>query len=157
MDFSQIIPSLPGLADGMLMTLKLLALSVVGGVALGTVLGGGLGYLLATVPAVERAAAPWLYGLQAMPKVALAPLLVIWFGFGVEGKVMITSVITFFPLLINSITGYRAVDRDRIDSGRATAPLTMAEGAVHIDTTPYTLEQVIDRVVALAEAVGAEA
>ncbi|GAA4127120.1 (d)CMP kinase [Nocardioides fonticola] len=49
------------------------------------------------------------------------------------------------------------LDRDRIDSGRATAPLTMAEGAVHIDTTPYTLEQVIDRVVALAEAVEATA
>ena len=41
--------------------------------------------------------------------------------------------------------------RDRIDSGRATAPLTMADGAVHIDTTPYTLDEVIDRVVALVE------
>lgn len=45
--------------------------------------------------------------------------------------------------------------RDRIDSGRATAPLTMADGAVHIDTTPYTLDEVIDRVVALVEAQGA--
>lgn len=42
--------------------------------------------------------------------------------------------------------------RDQIDSGRATAPLTMAEGAVHIDTTPYTLDEVIDQVVALVEA-----
>jgi cytidylate kinase len=41
--------------------------------------------------------------------------------------------------------------RDRIDSGRATAPLTMADGAVHIDTTPYTLDEVIARVVALVE------
>jgi cytidylate kinase len=41
--------------------------------------------------------------------------------------------------------------RDRIDSGRATAPLTMADGAVHIDTTPYTLDEVIDQVVALVE------
>lgn len=49
------------------------------------------------------------------------------------------------------------LDRDRIDSGRATAPLTMAEGAVHLDTTPYSLEEVIGRVVAIAEAVGAEA
>nr|WP_297738639.1 (d)CMP kinase [Nocardioides sp.] len=45
--------------------------------------------------------------------------------------------------------------RDRIDSGRTTAPLVMAEGAVHIDTTPYTLDQVISQVVALVE--GAEA
>lgn len=43
--------------------------------------------------------------------------------------------------------------RDRIDTGRATAPLTMAEGAVHIDTTPYTLDEVISQVVALVEAV----
>jgi cytidylate kinase len=45
--------------------------------------------------------------------------------------------------------------RDRIDSGRATAPLTIADGAVHIDTTPYTLDEVIDRVVALVEDVEA--
>ena len=44
------------------------------------------------------------------------------------------------------------LNRDRIYSGRATAPLTMADGAVHIDTTDLTLEQVIDRVVELAEA-----
>ncbi|WP_242665187.1 MULTISPECIES: (d)CMP kinase [unclassified Nocardioides] len=45
--------------------------------------------------------------------------------------------------------------RDRIDSSRATAPLTMADGAVHLDTTPYTLDEVIDRVVALVEDVEA--
>jgi cytidylate kinase len=45
--------------------------------------------------------------------------------------------------------------RDKIDSGRATAPLTMVDGAVHIDTTPYRLDEVIDQVVALVEAVGA--
>lgn len=47
--------------------------------------------------------------------------------------------------------------RDRIDSGRATAPLVMADGAVHIDTTPYTLDEVVSQVVSLVEAVGAEA
>ena len=39
--------------------------------------------------------------------------------------------------------------RDPIDSGRASAPLTMADGAVHLDTTPYTLDEVVDQVVAL--------
>jgi len=47
--------------------------------------------------------------------------------------------------------------RDRIDSGRTTAPLTMAEGAVHIDTTPFTLDEVISQVVALVEGVEAPA
>lgn len=46
--------------------------------------------------------------------------------------------------------------RDRIDSGRITAPLTMADGAVHIDTTPYTLDEVISQVVALVEAVSGD-
>ena len=46
--------------------------------------------------------------------------------------------------------------RDRIDSGRVTAPLTMADGAVHIDTTPYTLDEVISQVVALVEAVSGD-
>jgi cytidylate kinase len=45
--------------------------------------------------------------------------------------------------------------RDRIDSGRATAPLVQADGAVHIDTTPYSLEEVIEQVVALIERAGA--
>ncbi len=43
--------------------------------------------------------------------------------------------------------------RDRIDSGRATAPLTMADGAIHVDTTPYSLEEVVTRLVELAQAV----
>lgn len=45
------------------------------------------------------------------------------------------------------------LDRDRIDSGRATAPLTMADGAIHVDTTPYSLEEVVTRLVELAQAV----
>lgn len=47
------------------------------------------------------------------------------------------------------------LSRDAIDSGRATAPLTMVDGSVHIDTTPLTLDEVVDQVVALVEAVGA--
>ncbi len=49
------------------------------------------------------------------------------------------------------------LSRDKIDSGRATAPLVMADGATHIDTTPYSLDEVIDQVVALVEAVGEHA
>ncbi len=51
-------------------------------------------------------------------------------------------------------TRAQLLERDRIDSGRATAPLTMAEGAVHIDTTDLTLEQVVDHLVALVETAG---
>ena len=56
-----------------------------------------------------------------------------------------------------SATEASLLARDRIDSSRATAPLVMPNGAVHIDTTPYTLDEVIDQVVALVEAVEASA
>ncbi len=96
---------------------------------LGFLLGSGvgilLGYAIASSRLLERLALPYIVGFQSLPKVALAPLLVIWFGFGIEGKVMITSVITFFPLLINSITGYRTVDRDRIDLARSCNATTL--------------------------------
>ncbi len=55
------------------------------------------------------------------------------------------------------VTRQSLLSRDRIDSGRATAPLVMADGATHIDTTPYSLDEVIDQVVALVEAVGERA
>jgi cytidylate kinase len=56
-----------------------------------------------------------------------------------------------------SATEQSLLARDRIDSGRAVSPLVMADGAVHLDTTPYTLDEVIDQVVALVEAVEASA
>jgi len=95
------------------------------GFLLGSAVGILLGFIVASSRLIERLALPYIVGFQSLPKVALAPLLVIWFGFGVEGKVMITSVITFFPLLINSITGYRSVDRDRIDLARSCNATTL--------------------------------
>ena len=89
------------------------------GFLLGSAVGILLGFVVASSRLIERLALPYIVGFQSLPKVALAPLLVIWFGFGIEGKVMITSVITFFPLLINSMAGYRSVDRDRIDLARS--------------------------------------
>ncbi len=56
-----------------------------------------------------------------------------------------------------SSTQASLLDRDRIDSGRATAPLVQADGAVHVDTTPYTLEEVIEQILTLVAAVAPEA
>lgn len=89
------------------------------GFLLGSTVGIVIGFTIASSRLIERVAFPYIVGFQSLPKVALAPLLVIWFGFGVEGKVVITSVITFFPLLINSIAGYQSVDPDRIDLARS--------------------------------------
>ena len=89
------------------------------GFFLGSLVGIVLGFIVASSKLIERVAIPYIVAFQSLPKVALAPLLVIWFGFGYEGKVVITSVITFFPLLINSIAGYHSVDPDRIDLARS--------------------------------------
>ncbi len=56
---------------------------------------------------------------QALPKVALAPLMIVWFGFGLEGKVFITAVIAFFPVLANMMAGYHAVEPERIELARS--------------------------------------
>ena len=85
------------------------------GLALGTVLGGGLGYLLATVPAVERAAAPWLYGLQAMPKVALAPVFVLWLGLGAPARIALVATLAFFPVMVNLALALRSLPADVAD------------------------------------------
>src|SRR5262249_43907849 len=69
------------------------------GFIIGSTVGVVLGFAIAYSRLFEKLALPYIVGFQALPKVALAPLFVIWFGFGVEGKVVITSVITFFPLL----------------------------------------------------------
>jgi NitT/TauT family transport system ATP-binding protein len=71
-----------------------------------------LGYMLAKFRTAERVLSPYIVALQAIPIVALAPLLIIWFGFGMETKVLIASLVIFFPILINSVVGIRSADRE---------------------------------------------
>jgi NitT/TauT family transport system permease protein len=85
---------------------------VSGGLALGLSLATLLGYTLAKNPAVERLIAPYLVASQSIPTVAIAPLLIIWFGAGQLSKVLICALIVFFPALINTIVGIRSVDED---------------------------------------------
>lgn len=81
----------------------------------GSVLGIGLGALVALAPRVQRVLTPYIIASQAMPKLALAPLLVIWFGFGVFPKALIAALIAFFPLFENTLTGLQHVDADAFD------------------------------------------
>lgn len=89
------------------------------GFVLGSALGLVSGFAIAHWRLLEQLTYPYIVGFQALPKVAVAPLLVIWFGFGVEGKIIITAVMTFFPLMVNTVSGYQSVDSDRIDLARA--------------------------------------
>ena len=85
------------------------------GFAIGASVALVLGALIAQFRIVDRLVTPYIVALQAVPKVALAPLLVIWFGFGIASKVLMTAVIAFFPILVNTVAGLRAVEQDRID------------------------------------------
>lgn len=84
-------------------------LEVLLGLALGVSLATILGYLLAKSRNLERVLSPYLVASQAVPLVAIAPLLVIWFGPGMFSKVLICALIVFFPVLVNTVVGVRAV------------------------------------------------
>jgi NitT/TauT family transport system permease protein len=81
-----------------------------GGLAVGVLVATILGYMLAKNPFLERLTGPYIVASQSIPAVAIAPLLVIWFGSGKLSKVLICALIVFFPLLINTIVGIRSVD-----------------------------------------------
>lgn len=101
---------LSALADGsLLINTGATLLEVLLGLALGVSLATILGYLVAKSRALERVLSPYLVASQAVPLVAIAPLLVIWFGPGMFSKVLICALIVFFPVLVNTVVGVRAV------------------------------------------------
>ncbi|GAA1866648.1 ABC transporter permease [Pseudonocardia ailaonensis] len=86
--------------------------------AIGFAIGVGSAVLLGTaisqVRLVEKTLMPYVVAFQTVPKVALAPLFVVWFGFGLTSKIVMAAVISFFPMLVNVIEGLRAAEADRI-------------------------------------------
>jgi NitT/TauT family transport system permease protein len=100
-------------ADGTLLLHTQITLAeVFGGLALGLSLATVLGYGLAKSPLLERILSPYIVASQAIPIVALAPLLVIWFGFGGLSKVLVCALTVFFPALVNTTLGIRSVEPD---------------------------------------------
>jgi NitT/TauT family transport system permease protein len=107
-------------ADGSLLRNTLVTLEeVAAGLFLGLGIAFSLGYMLAKSPSAERLLAPYIVASQSVPVVAIAPLLVIWFGPGRLSKVLIAALIVFFPVLVNSIVGLRAVPEDLRDLMRS--------------------------------------
>lgn len=80
------------------------------GLLAGTVLGLGAGILLSEWPALHRVLRPYVLASQLVPKLALGPLLILWFGFGLTPTVVITALICFFPLFENTLTGLAQVE-----------------------------------------------
>lgn len=85
------------------------------GFALGASVGLLLGGIIGQFPLLEKTLYPYVVAFQTVPKVAIAPIIVIWFGYGVTSKVVITATIAFFPVLANTIVGLRATPPDQLE------------------------------------------
>ena len=108
------------LTDGTLWRHARVTLSeVFAGLGLGLITATVLGYALAKSPLLERLLAPYLVASQSVPVVAIAPLLVIWFGSGRLSKVLVCALIVFFPVLVNTVVGIRSVEENLRDLMRS--------------------------------------
>jgi NitT/TauT family transport system permease protein len=87
---------------------------VVVGFGIAAVAGLLIGTAVALVPLINRTLYPMLLTLQTIPKIALAPLFLIWFGFGITSKIVTVAVIVFFPIMVNVIAGINTVEPRRI-------------------------------------------
>lgn len=99
------------------------AVQTIGEVAVGygasAIIAITLGILISVSDMLERAIMPLLVATDAIPKIAIAPLLLIWFGTGATSKVVLVSLVTFFPILITTITGMGSADRSLITMFRS--------------------------------------
>lgn len=109
-----------GLTSGLLLKNGLVTLTeAMMGFVSAAVLAIVLGSLIAQSRFVERVIYPYLIVIQTTPKVAIAPLFIIWFGFGITSKVIMAGIISFFPILVNVIAGLRSTDPQRIELMRS--------------------------------------
>jgi len=143
-------------------------LEVLLGLAAGVILATITGYLLGKSPLLERLLSPYLVASQAIPVVAIAPLLVIWFDSRMFSKVLICALIVFFPVLVNTVVGVRTVPenlRDLMRSMRATpiqmlayleipAALPVFLGGLRIGTTLSVIGAVVGEFVGADRGLG---
>lgn len=109
-----------GFQDGTLVTHSVVTLKeiVIGfALAVGSALTSAV--LITQFRTVERILFPLLILTQTIPKVAMAPLLIVWFGIGISSKVLTVALIAFFPLLINAILGFRSAGREQVEMLRS--------------------------------------
>jgi len=89
------------------------------GFAIATGLALAVAGILSSVPYLERVMVPFIVAFQTLPKIAVAPLIILWLGFGQEGKVVIVVIVCFFPILVNTLQGLKIRDRDRYELFRS--------------------------------------
>jgi NitT/TauT family transport system permease protein len=116
-----LLPPPSAIARRMVIDYKLLGVNawvtlgeVLAGYALAIIVSIPLAAVLAQFRVVENAIYPTLVASQTIPKVAIAPILVVWFGFGLTPKILIAFLICFFPIVVDTMTGFRCVPREVI-------------------------------------------
>ncbi|MEK6709678.1 MAG: ABC transporter permease [Nitrospinota bacterium] len=85
------------------------------GFLIGGFIGFGLGLLFLQSEVVEEIILPYVVAFQTLPKLAIAPLFVIWFGYEIHSKVLLAGLVAFFPLLVNTMVGLKSAQTDQID------------------------------------------
>ncbi|MGH8798225.1 MAG: ABC transporter permease [Caldimonas sp.] len=131
------------------------ALEIAGAFVLAGVAGVVLGAAIAWSPAMSRALTPFLVFVNTLPKVAIAPLFLMWMGYGIVPNVLIGALIGFFPVVINTAVGLTQIDQDLIDLGRVfNAPKWKVFLKIRVPNAyPYILSAL--KVTATAAVVGA--
>jgi NitT/TauT family transport system permease protein len=130
-------------------------LEIVGAFALAGAVGVVLGVAVAWSPVLARALVPFLVFVNTLPKVAVAPLFLLWLGYGIVPNMLIGALIGFFPVVINTAVGLSQVDEDLLDLGRVfSAPKWKVFATIRIPNAyPYILSAL--KVTATAAVVGA--
>lgn len=111
------------------------------GFFIAVIVGVGLGVPLGKFRWLERTFNPFIIALQVMPKVALVPIFIVWFGFGSGSKIVMAAVLAFFPIMTNTILGIKSVDpghKDVMTSLNASSLATFREMELPA-TLPYVL------------------
>jgi NitT/TauT family transport system permease protein len=104
-----------GLSSGLyLRHLGFTLMATLSGFFIGSIVGIVLGALIASYRYFELLVYPYVIMFKSMPKVALAPLFVLWLGLGIGSKIVSAAILCFFPLMINTIAGLRSADEERI-------------------------------------------
>ena len=95
--------------------LKTTLFEIVLGFLLAAVSSFVIGTIISQVRLLELTLYPYIVAVQTLPKVAIAPLILIWVGLGIEGKIIVAAMVSFFPMLVNTIAGLKAAPQDEID------------------------------------------
>ena len=106
-------------AERLLYHLGITSVEVVAGFVLGSLLGMLVGFVLGLSPKTEFILSPYILALQIAPKVAFAPLFVMWFGYTIYPKILVAVLIVFFPVMVNVLGAVRTVDPDLINLARS--------------------------------------